>query len=252
MNEYFLIVISIAIAFVVSIIFTLSRGLLSNLTSYEKVMTESVVGWTILVFGLILSFSIVNFYSRYIDLRNSLAKEATNLDIIYKLIRKVPNSEKAVEAMKKYLEYLIHVDLQLLKKNKLDNNTIDDLYSDMNDEIINLINESGNVEKLSGFSSINILSRLSTNYENSNFRKEIINNTFYINVIIIMAIFILISLWLVKVQDPLIQFLADLCFLSVIFSGITLLIILGKPFNNTIIGIDLSNHKQLLDRMNKN
>ncbi len=245
MNEYLLIVIAIIFAFIVAVIFTLTRNLLSNLTSYERVVADSTLGWTILVFGLILSFSIVNFYTRYIDLRNSLAIEATNLNIIYKLIKKIPNSEKAVESMKKYLDYLINVDLKNLKKNKLENDVIDELYSNMNDEIIDLLDKQGQ-----NYSSINILNRLSTNYQNYNFKKEIINNTFYINVIIIMSIFILISLWLIKVENVLIQFLADFCFLSVISIGITLLIILGKPFNNIIIGIDLSNHKQLLKDIN--
>lgn len=231
MNDILYIFIAVFSAFILAIAFTFTR---LYFTILDLQLISSALSWSIIVFGLILSFSILNFYNRYIELRNSFITDLTNLELIYNMFKYCKNSENVLKSIKTYGEYVISIGGRY-------NQTSKKLYKIMNDDILKYISENPNQ-----FSN-NILARLSTNTQNINFVKEIENNTFFINIILMLSIFILISLFLIKIPEPMIQFLADFCFLSIIFVCITLLYILSTPFDSSTLKIKIENYKNLFE-----
>ena len=62
--------------------------------------TELLVGWCIIVYSIILGFTLNNFYNRYKEIRKTLVNEVTNLQIIYRIMKQLPNSENVIQSIK--------------------------------------------------------------------------------------------------------------------------------------------------------
>lgn len=236
MEDYIYIVIAIVVALILSIILIGLRLLLSEFVILNDRRTlDTLLAWSIMVFGLVLSFSLINFYNRYIELKNSLVEDATNLEVIYDMLKFSENSEDAINSMEKYLKQI--------KTDRLNRSKVKSLYDEMNNEILKYVKNNPNAY------SNQILNRLSTDSQNINFTTEIDVNKFIINVILILFSFIFIVLFLVKLRDPIMQFISYFCYLSIICVIITLIILFGNPSLGKTIGLNFQYFIDLHDKI---
>lgn len=232
----------IFIALYLSILLFIIR---TNVKSSFSASIEISVGWCIFLYGIILGFSISNFYGKYISIRDSFIKEASNLKIIYKTLSLLPNIEDTHDALIAIENYVKSVPIDLLKSlkiNKYSNNS-KDLYNKMNNEIINYtIKNSTNT-----IINNNLLIRISSD----EFIKQIINEinvgNYYINFLYTLLIFILIPIYFINLNNKILQFILDFCIFSILLSGIYLCQILNNPFIFSPISFHFEIYKNLLD-----
>jgi hypothetical protein len=228
----------IFIAFFFSLLLFIIRN---NEKSLFSATIEISVGWCILLYGIVLGFSISNFYAKYIAIRDSFIKEITNLKIIYKIFEKLPNKEKTLPVLDSINNYINSVPSELNKSLKFFNynDKTKELYNKMNDEIINYTlnnNDSGILI------NNNILLRLSSD----DFIKQIINEmkvgNYYINFLWTLLIFIFIPIYFINVGNKSLQFILDFCIFSILLSCIYLCEILNNPFIDSPISLKFYNY----------
>jgi hypothetical protein len=238
------IIIYLIIAIMIAIILYLTRFLVPTLSLNDKAITHEIVSWSIIIYGIILGFSISNFYNRYTSIRETLITEVTNLQIIYRIFKTLPDSEEVIESIK---VYTINVTKELIislgREEYLSSTVM--LYRDMDNKIINYFN------KHPGNPFVNqILSRLSTDQKIKKLVDEIKSGNYYINMLNILLIFIIIPLWFIKLDNSIIQFFMDICLLIIIACALYLLKILNNPFIKRPISFDLNMYSDLLNEIN--
>ena len=235
MDYIFYIIIAIIIAFILSVL----RPYKIINQSESGVITNSV-GWCLVIYGLLLGFSITIFYGRYIEIRNFIATEVTNLSLIYNFFKVLPNSEEVVKSIKNYVFSVINEFLPSVKNREYNENT-EKLYKIMDQEIIKYIQENPN----SPFNN-NILIRLSTDNKLKILSNEIKNGDYYIGILIFLFIVIVFLLWCSEIADFIVQFIVDLCLLVILLSSLYFCIILNNVFNESPIAVKMESYNDLL------
>ena len=205
----------------------------------------TVVSWSIIIFGIILGFTISGFYSRLIDIQNNLITEITNLQLIYRMLYTSPHSEKPRAAILNYVTIFLD-EIPSLRQgiNSLKRQLA---YREMDYAIIQYVNDYPSTL------SSNILSRMSTDELLKELINEINGNVYYIYFILFLFILLLIQLCFVKTKKPNIQFIIEFSFVSIILSAIYLLTLLNDPFDeNSIIGVNINIYQDLYDEIKNN
>lgn len=217
---YFLYVI---LAILIAVILMCTRPLVPLITVEERAIISASVGWCMVVYGLILAFSISNFYTRYISIRDTFVTEVINLQIIYRIMRMYDDTEDVKMSIYNYVKN-IHREVKYDLMNKEYPKSSEELYYTMNSTILKYVKENEN------FFNANMMLRLSTDTRIKKLIDEIKAGNYYIEILSILLIFIIIPLWLSKMKDRLIQFIIDSCLLIILFSILHLLNILNNPF----------------------
>lgn len=237
--EYILYLI---IAVVIAFIFSQTR----IFSIQDKNIIEGTVGWVLVIYGLILSFSMINFYNRYITMRDSFITEATNLQLIYDFFTQLTPSKEIDEINESILNYAKHIKNINGENYKFKIEQSDELYNVMNDKILKYINNNNNIPF-----ATNILMRMGTNIRIKKLIDEIDAGQYYINILCFLLIFISIPLWLTTVKNRTIQFFIDLCIYIVILTVIYLCEILNNPFIESPLSFNLSMYSDLVKRIEK-
>ena len=206
---------------------------------------KGYVGWVMVIYGLILGFSLTNFYSRYVAMRNAFIKDATNYQLIYEFFIKMdksPEIDDIINSILKYLELISSIGIDYKEKLKISDN----IYKDMNTKIINYLKNNQ-----TSFTN-NILSRLNTNIEIKKLADEIEAGQYYIAILCFLVIFIIIPLAIsTSMLDRKIQFLLDFSILIIISTALYLCEILNNPFIQSPISFNLSMYSDLIDTIKK-
>jgi len=235
-----IIIISLLIAYILSEV----RIFKNNFNQNTENIIEGSVGWAIVVYGLILGFSISNFYNRYITIRDTFVEEVTNLQLIYRYIKIAPNSKEkneAIESIRKYAESVINDLLPNLADRKY--SLVSDIrYKEMNSKIINFVNKHTDYKF-----NHNILLRMSTDERIKQLVNEMNFGLYYIYILIFLIIFIIIPLWLNVMANKIVQLIIDSCILIILFTGIYLCILLNNPFTKSPVSFDFSLYKDLIN-----
>lgn len=234
--------IYIIIAIIISIILCLIRPIRKDLDPSEKSIITGSIGWCLVIYGLMAGFSINIFYNRYLEIRNTFITEITNLQLTYRYFKTLPNSENVILSMKNYLKS-IFIDLLPNLKNKKYSEKSEQLYRDMDNEIIKYLNSNPNI-----FVN-NILIRMGTDQKIKRLVDEINDGEYYINILIFLFIIILIPLWLTSTVDKYIQFIIDACILIILISALYICIILNNVFDDSPISIKMQGYQDLLDEI---
>ena len=229
------------LALILSILLSQSR--FKELSPTIDTIISTNVSWCIVIYAIILGFSISNFYNKYILIRDTFVKEATNIKLTYQIFKSLPSSIERDNVLESVEKYVISVKTTLIKSlsnyeyDKLTN----DLYHNMNTQIINYINTYPN-----GVFNNNILLRMST----SDYIKQITNemnaNKYYITLLWFLLIFVIFPLWLINLKNKLLQFTLDFCLLVILISCIYLCDVLSNPFVNSPVSINLKIFDDLL------
>lgn len=232
------------LSFIIVTTLFLSRGSNDNLTKTGETKNELIIGWCIIIFSVILGFTIGNFYNRYIDIRNTLVNEVINLQIIYRIFKVLPNSEGVVESIKKYTESVL-LDLKCSLQNGYYSQKTEYLYMNMDNTIIKYFNEYNTNSFLTS-----VISRLSTSQRIKVIDQEIRTGDFYINILWVLFSLILIPLYFAKMPNKKIQFVIEFCLLSIFISGIVLCGYINNPFVETPVTLKLTMYSDFLNELN--
>lgn len=213
-----------------------------RLTDGEKQLIAMTVGWILVIYGLILSFSIGLFYNRYVTIREMFIHDITNLELSFGMLKSLNAPKDVLYSMRDYVASVIEDQLPALKNGTFSVKT-KTLYGIMNKKIIDYVNN--NKETLAGFTP-NILMRMSTDAKVIQLITEIKSTEYYNNILIFLMVFILGPLYILSAPDRFLQFELDFSLLSILFSGLYLCSILNNPFNDSPIGIKFNGFKILL------
>ncbi len=243
MEYIFYILIAIIVAAIVSQV----RLFYQNNNKNVRTFIEDSLGWIMVIYGLILAFSISIFYDRYISVRDTFVSEVTNLQIITIYFKQMPDSKErneVIESIKNYTQGVIKYlpgDLQKRRYSPI----LDDLYFQMNGRIIKYVQKHPE----NPFDN-NILKRMTTNMKIKQLIEEINAGSYYIYILAFLSIFILIPLSLTTIHNRVVQLIIDICILIILFTGIYLCTILNNPFVQSPIAINLSMYEVLLKEIN--
>lgn len=241
MNEYALFLFA---AFVIACILIIIRRLQIN-TSLEKGVVEACVGWIIVTYGLILGFTISNFYNRYIEIRNIFIDETTNLRLTYNYFKDLPNNTEVILSIRKYVKS-VQTYLGPSLANYEYSEECDINYQEMNTSITNYISKyPDNPYRLS------ILNRMSTDDHIKALTTEMKSGLYYIQILSFLIIFIIIPLYLINIESIVVQAFIDFCLFSIIFTGLYICTILNNPFKQSPITIQFLLYSDLLDSMQR-
>lgn len=222
----------------------LSQTRFSELSPTLGTIISTNVAWCIVIYGIILGFSISNFYNKYILVRDTFVKEATNIKLTYQIFKQLPSSEERDNVLKSIEKYVISVKTTLVKSlaNYEYDKTTNALYNQMNKEIINYVNTYP-----SNVFNNNILLRLSTSDYIKQITNEMNSSKYYITLLWFLLIFVIFPLWLIVLKSKLLQFTLDFSLLVILLSCIYLCDVLSNPFVNSPISIKLQIFNDLLD-----
>ena len=105
-------------AFIITILLFLFRPLVPKIDSNERLIINGIIAWSVTFYALIVAFSITIFYARYISIRDTVVEETTNLRIIYKIFRELPDSENVINSIKNYINNVITTLIPNLREQK--------------------------------------------------------------------------------------------------------------------------------------
>jgi TM2 domain-containing membrane protein YozV len=234
------------LAFLFAILLTAARIDRSYLNQNEKGFIAGLIGWTLVVYALFLSFSIGSFYSRYISIRDTIANEVSNLQIIYRSLKSLRAPDYVIQTIRTYAESVLEYGLPALARGQY-SRVVEETYRKMDVTIIDYLNEN---REQAGLFTTNIMTRMSTDVKMIQIVKEINASKHYIHIIWLLLSFVLIPLWLLSPPDKMLQFASDVCILEIILSGVYLIQILNNPFSPSPVSLNLSGYQLLLDEMN--
>jgi hypothetical protein len=246
-------IVFIVIAIILTVILSFIRPLRLNLTKEERNDVNNAVGWVLVIYGLIIAFSLTIFYQRYITIRDTFINQVTNLQITYRIFDTLSNSDDVnivkdsttvIESIRDYLDTIFNDLIPNLQKGKYSKMS-ENAYKKMDNEIIKFV---GNHPTLSYNNAL--LLRLSTDQVIKRLVDEINVGKYYIKILFFLFIFILIPLWYSSLPEWKTQFLIDLCVLMILLTVLYLCTILNNPFMSSPVSIKLTAYEDLLEEVN--
>ena len=236
--------IYIFIAIIIAVIITTIRPVRKSLDAPERGIIQNSIGWCLVIYGLILGFSINIFYTRYIEIRNTIVTDVTNLQITTKFFKSL-NAMNVVESIERYTESVINDLVPMLKSGKYSEKTAY-LYWKMNQEIVTYVRDHPTVV----FDN-NILIRMSTDEKFKQILNEINISQYYIKILWFLFIFVLIPLFFISSPDKVIQFILDSSLLIILVTCIYLCSILNNPFMESPVSLKLAAYTDLLNEIKR-
>jgi hypothetical protein len=235
--DYFMYVL---IAFIIACIIFVIRPSKSKFDSNEKNIISGSIGWVLVVYALILSFSINIFYSRYVEIRNVFIADASNLHLIYRYLKRSPNSAYPIFKILEYSQYVSTYLTKNLRHQEFGAN-VSRLYFEMNNAIIEYVQENPNV-----IFSNNMLFRINTDQIIIQLTHEIKISSHYLNILWFLFFFVVVLIYFITTSNKLIQFFIDGILLTILLSGIYLCTILSNPFLESPVNINFAAYQDLV------
>ena len=238
------ILISILIALILTIITQFTPKVNDDL---------AIISWFIIIYGLLLGFSINNFYNRLIVMRDTFINEVTNLEKIFEVFKNENKDETEIEKIKReeaiksiflYIENVSTVLKKNLEHRKYPLST-EKLHLEMNSAITAYL-QTGSI------SSINntLFNGLTTDIKIKKLVAEMNSGDFYINIILFLLFIITIPLMFYKMNIFWIQIILYSCLLIIVLTLIYVLTLLNNPFTlDNNFGINLNMYSDLLHKI---
>ena len=97
------------------------------------------------------------------------------------------------------------------------------------------------------FNKYNILEKLKSNKKIKATINEILTTQYYIGILWFMFIFVVIPLFFISTNDRQVQFIIDLCLLTILTTGIYICTILNNPFIKSPVSLDFKIYNDLIN-----
>lgn len=218
-----------------------------TLSQNEKQMIAMTIGWILVIYGLILSFSIGIFYNRYVTIRELFVTDLTNIQLTFRMLKQLNAPVDVLHSIRDYVKSVIEDQVPALSCGTYSKIT-ERLYYEMDIKVIDYLRD---YRDNAGLFTANILMRISTDAKVVQLVNEINSSQHYINILWFLMIFVLGPLYLLAAPDKLLQFGIDFSLLSILFTGLYLCTILNNPFVDSPVSIKLDGYYSLLDEIEK-
>lgn len=233
----------IILAFIVSLILiSVPTSYLVILEDNENSLIQNVINWSLLLFGLILGFTIANLYNRSVAINDTLVSDLSQLKIIYKILNRSEKADKPLASIRHYMQTVVEKDIPYLMKYEKECPDCILEFSNMNKDIYDYVLE-GN----SNFGDT-ILANMTTSFKLDNLLDEIDKNNYYIFIIIVMYIFIIVAMMFVTIKSKFIHFTVMFTLNLIILLSIYLMICLNDPFD-PILGVDFTAYNDFYEEI---
>lgn len=242
----------IIVAIVIALIIFYTRRNFSHFNEPEQIFYTNIFGWFIIVFALLLTFTVSSFYQDFINIQEAFIIDCTNITMIYRVIKLGPQnkaSRRALRSIELYVESVINDTLPALQQEEY-SPISEELYRKMDYDIIEYVYSVDNLDDNPQLTDI--LSRLSTDQRIKKLSNGIKDGQFLINILLFISFFVFVGSWFVKLENKYIQLVLDLFLAIIIFVCIYLLEILNNPFIESPISINLSIYSDLLHEIQHN
>jgi len=222
------------VSFIVAVMLTALRRTYCFDNIEEQTIIIPIIAFISLLFILLITFVISGLWQRYTDLRSTLVQDANKLQLVYRTLKQLPNTEEITENIKRYVNNTINVELNTLDEINSYNTQNNLIYRQITMQIIAYVQRYDPVVKDLLLSNIDIEEhdlQLST--------KQISNTLFVI--VVIVALATLVSFWFLNIKTILPLFILNFISIFVIFLCIYLVYQLSNPFTSKLIGLAHSN-----------
>lgn len=214
----------IIFSLIIGVFFVLSKLFYTPSRAENQQVIGISITFTSVVFGLLLGFTVSNFWNRYITIGDFISEEAQQLSEMYNIVKGYPGTQGIINALQLYLENTINVEFKFLAQNKTSKEN-DVLFKNIIIEINNYVRENPNTP---------IANTLYTLIPERERLKNTINASFsnyLIWIIIISAIITLVGFWLLQNENLYFQLIIDVGIIAIISLSIYLLYELKNPFS---------------------
>lgn len=238
------ILIILILAVLISVLLCCAQSFNIKLFDVTKTLVSTSIYWAVLLFSLILSFSIFSFYSRYINIRSELINSAANLQVIYLIIKSGPPSPEAtvaIDSIIAYSSFILKTFVHNSSQCYYDNRT-SYLYNKMNDDILAYTRVPENVNIFSN----NILDRLDTDQKLKLLISDTTTGEYFILIMCVCFVLIMILFSLIVIEHLIVKLILFAVIVAIMLLAIYLIIILNNPFLESPIQLNVNMYRDLI------
>lgn len=229
------------VALILSIFFNLTRRFHRELSPSEHTVALSLTAFTALIFSLLLGFTVSNFLERFLDIRNTMIEEVTNLQLVYRALAVRDDTSDVIATMREYVDSVLNEEWPALEERKASDIT-EMKYRTMDRAIISYLETHPQFQ-------LNVYDRLSTSERRKRLIGALKNNNTLIVFIIVTGIITLFGFWLLSNISNVLMWLLDFTVLAVIAIGIFMLVIFDRPFSVAGMGIPKDIYEDLAQEL---
>lgn len=224
-------VLTLGVSIVITGIYTITRPLHEPLPENIKIASLGVLSFIAICFSILLGFFVSYFLTRFLDIERTLVNEVTQLELIARILREIPESLEVQNALRAYVESVIRDEWPRLIKGQSSAQT-EVLQSRFSELLIRLANQYPELVSLQ-----TALNNLTT----GEWRKRLVAvlraNRLFITVTAIAGILALVGFWLIEHRASIFMFLIDLGAVILVALGLFLLTTLNRPFSQNELGL---------------
>jgi ABC-type multidrug transport system fused ATPase/permease subunit len=222
-----MLILDLLVVFILSVVLGLFFVLTKLFYQPTSPDNQSIIGLTVtftsLVFGLLLGFTVSNFWNRYIEISDFITEEAESLKKLYRVVKDYPNTENIVNAIQNYTDNTINSEWKLLEQGKFSAEN-ENLFKNITTQINEYIKQNPDTPLINSIYNLiperdKLKNTLFTNFTNS-----------LILIVIVSALVTLIGFWLLRNVNFYIQFIIDVGIILIIVLSVYLLYELSNPF----------------------
>lgn len=215
--------VDVLIIIIASVIITVIYELIKSRVPALDHDTQDIVNYGAAFIGLfvtlLLTFTISNYLSRYGNLVENVSQDASELAVIIRYMKVLPNSDPVLQSIRNYVDYL--------NDNPDNIQKIYDLYSEINKNIIQYVKSN-----TTPFND-EILSRIRANQAISrSFDLYNIVNDFLFIISLFFLILTLIVFLFIRVPVKWVQYAIDFCIIAVVVGSMYIIYKLNQQYVN--------------------
>jgi len=232
----------LALSFFLALIFTWSKRF-HGFSIDEQPIIGLTATFASILFALLLSFTVANFYDDYQRLRGSISKEALELEAIYEMLQDVPDGQPVIQKLRSYLQSVVDVEWPLSQQGKPSPQT-DRAHLEFKKALITYIRSHP------GDPLNNQLGAYVGVDDNRHVRLEALqNNNFMITIVVIAGMLTLVAFWFLNTSNIAIQIIVDFGVITIIALSLYLLWNLSQPLRSSELGIHIAGLRNLYQRV---
>ena len=195
------------------------------------------------LFALLLSFTVANFYDDFQDVRSSITKEVLELEMIYEIIADVPDGKPIITSMKAYIDSVITDEWPNSKNGKESPQTVK-AHLALKKAIMNYVHTHPDDhlnDQLSSYIAVsdNRHNRLESNKDNN----------FMTVIVVIAGLLTVVAFWFLKTSSLVVQFIVDFGVIAIVTLSLYLLLSLDQPIRSQELGLSIDEFKTLRDKI---